>query len=164
MTYLDQGADISPCGLYRYSLWRVWEYDAGTCLFIMLNPSTADGQRDDRTIRRCVHFARRERCGGLEVVNLFAFRATKPEEMMKATDPIGPLNVPSVIGAAQRATLVIVAWGTLGGHRSQDTVVAGIAGVQKPLYCLGTTKDGHPRHPLYVPGDAPLVPFERTLL
>lgn len=159
MTYLNLGADISPCGAYRYSLWRTWEYDAGACLFIMLNPSTADGGKDDPTIRRCVHFAKRERCGGLEVVNLFAYQATKPEEMMATADPIGPLNVRSITGAAQRASLIIVAWGAHGGYRSQGVVAAGLAGAHRPLHCLGTTKDGHPRHPLYVPNNAPLISY-----
>src|SRR5262245_34051042 len=76
---------------YRYSLSRRFG-DGPTSVFIMLNPSTADAERDDPTIRKCVGFCRRWGVGELHVVNLFAFRAVSPFDMKKADDPVGPRN------------------------------------------------------------------------
>jgi hypothetical protein len=106
-------ADLSPCGTYRYLLGRrVGEGDR-TALFMMLNPSTADATEDDPTIRRCTGFARREGCGVLEVVNLFAYRATDPAELRTAPDPVGPANDHHIKAALGRVALVVVAWGAL---------------------------------------------------
>jgi len=88
---LQRGAVISPCGLYRYSLTRTWSA-ALPLPFVMLNPSTADADIDDPTIRRCMAFARREHAGGIIVANVFAYRATSPADLWKATDPFGPWN------------------------------------------------------------------------
>lgn len=111
---MEKTAIISDCGRYRYQLGRTWS-DGPIARFIMLNPSTADATEDDPTIRRCISFAKREGAGAISVVNLFAFRATKPADMMKATDPIGPENndhlrewVGHEFGFAK---LVIAAWG-----------------------------------------------------
>lgn len=155
ITYLDCSADISECGTYRYSLRRIWDWFGATCLF-MLNPSTADGRQDDPTIRRCVSFARREGCGSLEVVNLFAYRATQPTDMKAAADPVGPWNDSAIRAAVDRASVMIAAWGVHGGYRDRDTEIAAITGQVRVLRCLGTTKDGHPRHPLYVASDESL--------
>ena len=89
---MKKGATISECGLYRYSLTRVWDDVLPMCIFVMLNPSTADADIDDPTIRRCINFAKREGCGSLMVVNLFAYRATSPADMKAAVDPIGSGN------------------------------------------------------------------------
>jgi hypothetical protein len=120
----------------------------------MLNPSTADADRDDPTVRRCVGFARRWGCVELAVVNLFAFRATRPADLCAVRDPVGVENCRHVESAVRRAKggFVVFAWGTHGTWRNQDLTVMGWvrgAGV-RPL-CLGLTKGGHPRHPLYVP-------------
>lgn len=149
-------AILSPCGLYRYRLTRRWA-DGPTCGFIMLNPSTADAEKDDPTIRRCIGFAKREGCGGLIVVNLFAFRATKPIALLDAEDPIGPDADHHLLDAIQEVDgPLIAAWGNWNrGHRAAD--VAAMIGAH--CACLGKTKDGHPRHPLYVRADAPLVPL-----
>ena len=191
--YLYAGATISSCGAYRYRLWREWRLHpqpaqwamwadedgapvvdgAGaqlgeplSCVFVMLNPSTADGTQDDPTIRRCVNFARREGFDRLEVVNLFAYRATKPAVMFNASpdvDIIGPENQRHIEEALDLAGLIICAWGAHGDHSLQGNFVLGWIEDANyraaPICCLGTTKDGHPRHPLYVPGNAPLVPF-----
>jgi len=134
----------------------------------MLNPSTADAANDDPTIRRCVGLARRWRCGRLVVVNLFAVRATDPADMRKASNPVGPENHDWVTRAVQKAVApcdradrgpVVCAWGTNGSHRNQDLTVLGwIEGVCKPM-ALEITRVGHPKHPLYLPYSAKLVPF-----
>lgn len=130
----------------------------------MLNPSTADEVDDDPTIRRCISFARREGAGALDVVNLFAFRATKPEALFDAPDPQGPMNRIEVASAATGATnaggWVVAAW---GAHWLADLPGADCAVMLRDfgvsLRCLGHTKGGAPRHPLYVKGDAPLVMY-----
>jgi hypothetical protein len=149
-------ARISECGLYRYTLTRRWA-DGPTCVFVMLNPSTADANKDDPTIRRCIHFAKREGCGALHVVNLYAFRATKPADMVNAVDPEGPMARKYLIDAAEMARdsggPVIAAWGAHWMAADRGKEVRGIIGA---MQCLGTTKAGHPRHPLYVQGVQPL--------
>jgi len=151
-------AVLSDCGLYRYRLDRRWG-DGPTCGFIMLNPSTADADLDDPTIRRCIGFAKREGCGSLMVGNLFAFRATNPEDMADADDPDGPENRHFLENMAEHADgPLIAAW---GAHwMARDTVSHWVCQTfGHRLMCLGKTKSGAPRHPLYVKGDAPLVPF-----
>jgi hypothetical protein len=138
-------------GPYRYLLWRRWD-DAATLLFVMLNPSMADARRDDPTIRRCLGFARAWGFGGVEVVNLFAWRATAPRDLLRARDPIGPDNDRVIAAAAGRAQAVIAAWGNHGEHRDRDRQVAELlasAAAAAPR-CLGATGRGAPRHPLYV--------------
>jgi hypothetical protein len=148
-------AVISDCGQYRYALTRWWG-DGPVCGFIMLNPSTADAEKDDPTIRRCVGFARREGCGALLVLNLFAFRATNPRDMADAADPVGPHTDHYLLDLIQNVDgPLIAAWGAhwMAGERANDVT----AMIGRHCVCLGKTKDGSPRHPLYVPADQPLV-------
>src|SRR5580692_943110 len=152
----DRGAFID--GVYRYSLWRRLGESRNRVLFIMLNPSTADGTVDDPTIRRCVTFARRWGYGRLEVCNLFAYRATDPRELCRVVNPVGPLNDATIARAAKRADKVVVAWGVRGVLMHRAGVVLRVLD-SKAVCCLGTTRDGSPRHPLYVRGDSPPVPF-----
>lgn len=140
---------------YRYTLERHWG-DAKPAVFVMLNPSTADALTDDPTIRRCVSFAKREGCGGLIVVNLFALRATDPKALYAHPDPVGPENDSIVYEAHYQGSPVIAAWGVHGGFNGRDKRVLWLL-EYCDLMVLGLTKDGHPRHPLYVPGDAPLT-------
>ena len=156
-----KGARISDCGLYRYQLWRIWDVGAYTMPIVMLNPSTADADHDDPTIRRCMAFARRERFGGIHVLNLFAYRSTSPTDMKAAADPIGPENDGELdrlfIAAKEYGTPVLAAWGAHGDFRQRASQVRGLArAIGANLQCLGTTDKGHPRHPLYVPGNQPL--------
>jgi hypothetical protein len=125
----------------------------------MLNPSTADAAIDDPTIRRCIGFAKREGCGGLVVVNWFAWRATDPKELYKTTAPIGPENRWHIKQAAElcRGPL-IAAWGANHLVKPLLMEIPELTGGRQ-LMCLGKTKDGAPRHPLYLPTDAPLVPY-----
>lgn len=157
-----KAATISPCGQYRYRLTRHWDGNKQALPFVMLNPSTADAEIDDPTIRRCMGFARRADAGGIIVVNLFAFRATKPAALKRTPDPIGPNNADHLqeiaIVSDKTRIPVVCAWGAGGGSRAAD-VVRMMIGENAYLVCLGTTQDGHPRHPLYVRGDQPFVTF-----
>lgn len=151
-------AALSPCGTYRYLLTRGlpsplrWMRPV---TFVMLNPSTADADRDDPTIRRCLAFARAWQCTELRVVNLFAYRATDPKELLQAADPVGPENDEHIRRAARGAAFVVAAWGAhkVAEERAQHVLglIDGLKGIG--LQCLGTTKSGAPRHPLYVPAD-----------
>ncbi len=149
-------ATLSDCGMYRYRLGRTWDpSEPGVC-FVMLNPSTADASIDDPTIRRCIGFARRFGAGWLSVVNLFAFRATDPRALLNAAYPIGPDNDRYIVEAADDCAMVVCAWGAHGAIGGRADAVRDLL-APRVMYALGTTKDGHPRHPLYVAGAAPLV-------
>jgi hypothetical protein len=155
------GAVFSPDRVYRYLLTRTWDTRAPLVTWAMLNPSTADCLADDPTIRRCKAFARAWGRGGIQVVNLFGYRATQPAALRTASDPVGPLNDLFIREACQPPGVVVAAWGAHGdfrGRAAEVTRTLAAAGIR--MHCLGTTKGGHPRHPLYVPGDTPLEPFE----
>lgn len=162
---MEKDALISPCGLYRYSLTRRWDAGAYSLPIIMLNPSTADASIDDPTIRRCISFAKREGFGGIRVMNLFAFRATSPDAMRAAVDPVGPdsfAHFETLFAhvSSNSNVPVLAAWGAHGDHLSRAEAITREARYHGArLVCLGTTKQGHPRHPLYVKGDHPFVPF-----
>jgi hypothetical protein len=158
------GAVLSPCGTYRYTLDRVWDASLPTALFIMLNPSTADASEDDPTIRRCRSFATREGCGGLTVVNLFALRATNPDALTTHPDPIGPDNDTRILLAlSKEPAVVIAAWGANPYATTRATQIAGLLARRGTrAQCLGVTRSGAPRHPLYVIGSMPLSPWPTT--
>ena len=124
----------------------------------MLNPSTADGRRDDPTIRRCVSFANREGCNELVVVNLFALRATDPSELKTHPAPVGAGNDGAILQAVRDADLVIAAWGAHGALGGRARHVLRLLGAHN-LFCLGATADGHPRHPVRLHGDTPLTEY-----
>ena len=145
-------AIVSPCGSYRYLLQRSWDVKLEAVCFVMLNPSTADASVDDPTIRRCLGFAQRLGFGQLEVVNLFALRATDPEKLRKHHDPVGPENDEQIVAATYVCNLTICAWGSNGGYKDRDKTVLKLLrdnGI-KP-HALRANKDGHPAHPLYLP-------------
>lgn len=146
--YVSGTAEIR--GEYRYTLIRVWAPALPMITFVLLNPSTADAVQLDPTLRRCVGFAKREGYGGMVILNLYAFRTKDPKVMMAATDPVGPDNdrvLTEVTGT------VIAGWGT----RADPARVARVLKILPRLHALGVTKNGHPRHPLFVPADAPLI-------
>lgn len=157
------GASIDESGRYRYHLWRHFLPGERTILYVMLNPSTADARLDDQTIRRCRSFAVREEFERLEVVNLFAWRATKPRELLDAADPVGPLNDATIAGAAARAHMIVLAYGSLRRRwwdRADEVLdLLSPAGTRRPLWTLGSTQDGFPRHPSRLPNDATLELF-----
>jgi hypothetical protein len=157
--YVALGASLSADGAYRYALTRRWDVLSSRCLVVVgLNPSTADAHTDDPTIRRCVAFAKREGCGQLLMLNLYALRSTDPAALWSHPNPIGPGNDSHIKRLTGPSDLVLAAWGS--NARDADRASAVLA-LLPPVVCLGTTKDGHPRHPLYVRGDTPLVPWRR---
>lgn len=148
---MRRGATFDVTGRYRYRLWRTWDTSLPRVAFVMLNPSTADHRRDDPTIRRCLGFARAWGYGALVVVNLFAYRTPSVAELARAREPVGPDNDRHLRAARGRAAAVVLAWGVHGALRGRDReALAVLARGRKPLLCLGTTRDGHPRHPLYL--------------
>ena len=154
-----KGAEVSSCGTYRYSLTRTWD-----CMpmvgWIMLNPSTADADQDDPTIRKCIGFAKRWGCGGIHVVNLFAFRATDPSALDAADDPVGPRNDANLMDVFVRCERVVAAWGTGGSRFGRGRhLMRLVEACGQKLDALRLTKDGHPGHPLYVPYDTALIPL-----
>ena len=154
------GAVLSRDHAYRWRLTRVLsEFEITRCLFVMLNPSTADAESNDPTIRRCMGYAARWGYGDLEVVNLFGLRATNPRELLRHRDPIGERNdeyiLEGVEGAMETGGIVVCAWGARGGYLGRDAaVLLLIRSTGGVPYCLGLTRDGHPRHPLYMPARA----------
>ncbi len=151
-------AIISDCRRYRYRLTRTIGCADKVVTFIMLNPSTADAHEDDPTIRRCKGFARSLAAGKLVVVNLFAFRATKPKVLLGEKEPIGPENDGHIRAAAEEAHnsggMVIAAWGAHGKHRDRDKQVMALLDDWDIFpKSLAETAGGMPRHPLYLPND-----------
>ena len=144
-------AVYSDCGNYRYRLSRRWS-DAGSLInFIMLNPSKADEFRNDPTVERCERRARHLGFAAFCVTNIFAWRATDPKDMRRASHPDGPLNSKIVLEAAKDADMVIAAWGAHGEHLGRGVEVAQmLQSAHVPLHHLGLSKHGHPRHPLYI--------------
>lgn len=148
---LDNGALFSPCRRWRYLLWRRWERDGDVCVFIGLNPSTADETTDDPTIRRCTGFARSWGYSSMWMLNAYAFRATDPRIMkVQGAQALGPLNNEYILQASHEADLVIAAWGTHIDEERERRVRQLVYQAGKPLYHLGLTKGGHPKHPLYL--------------
>lgn len=161
---MRRGAVISDCGRYRYRLGRTWDDALPGATFIMLNPSTADASVDDPTIRRCIGYARTWGCGALTVVNLYAWRATDPRELWKTADPVGPENDAHLIAAAKSATAsfgpLVAAWGAHADPWRIGDVLA-LPGMDR-LGALALTKDGQPRHPLYLKADLTPQPWRQA--
>lgn len=153
--------DALIVGDYRYWLVREWDPATEKLAFIMLNPSTADGKVDDATIRRCIRFAQDNGYGGITILNLFALRATDPRQLRKAEDPVGVDNDRWIAEVAEsRRTYgggIVCAWGAKADPARVRQVLRLVRGI--PLYCLGVTKDGHPKHPLYIAASTQLTPW-----
>jgi hypothetical protein len=149
---IDTGATFSADQLYRYLLWRIWNSGspARLLLLLMLNPSTAGEVVNDPTVERGERRARMLGYDGLLVANIFAYRATDPAALKTATDPVGPENDLHIITAANRAALIVCAWGAHGKLRGRAGAVLGLLDGY-PLHYLKLTKDGEPSHPLYLP-------------
>ncbi|OBQ45251.1 MAG: hypothetical protein AN484_02645 [Aphanizomenon flos-aquae WA102] len=146
-------AEIDFTKKYRYLLGRKWDENLPQVTFIMLNPSTADDKKLDYTLIRCIDFAQSwKKYGSLELVNLFAYRATYPTELGEVDDPVGPDNDHYIKLATQRADLIVLAWG-VGANKhtrikNRDKEVLSLISGQQPIYCLQLTKEGHPHHPI----------------
>jgi hypothetical protein len=157
----ERVATFSACEQYRYTLEILWDSSKPWCQFIGLNPSTATEAVDDPTVRRCKAFAHRFGCGGLLMTNLFALRSTDPAFMLKHHNPVGEhagrsscRNTLAIKEASARADMCIAAWGSHGMHLDRGAKVLELL---KRVQCLGLTKAGFPRHPLYLRKDAELV-------
>lgn len=150
---IERTAVFSPNRAYRYQLWRRFDNDrpaTGFAMFVGLNPSTADETADDPTVRRCIRYAWDWGFDGLVMTNIFAFRATDPAVMKLVVEPVGPENDATLVDLAQRAGIVVAAWGTHGSHRGRGVMVWGRLRRVCRLHVLKLTKDGAPAHPLYL--------------
>lgn len=160
---LDSGAEFSDDRIYRFRLWRRWS-EGPLLMVVGLNPSTADEAQDDPTVRRCINFAKAWGYAGLMMTNAFAFRAKNPKVMLAAPDLAWSENLAIVDREAERVIhgdgAVLAAWGNHGSHRIQSRCLrqrlhlcgGGVA-------CLGLTKSGEPRHPLYLAADTNPIPY-----
>ena len=144
-------AIYSDCERYRYALTRTWDERSRRVMFVMLNPSTATELQNDPTVERCERRARALGFGAFRVTNIFAWRATDPRHMKAAPDPVGPENDKAILDGCEWADHIICAWGTHGAYLGRgENVRALLADTRQELYHLGLTKDGHPKHPLYI--------------
>lgn len=169
---MNRTTQFSPCRRYRYTLWREWDDcfwgladdrpQAKQFLMVIgLNPSTADEQIDDPTIRRCMGFAKRWGYGALCMTNLFAWRDTKPEHMKAAAEPCGEDNGHWLTEVADDAGMILAAWGRHGSFLGRDrNVISALKGCGVQVYCLGHNGDGSPKHPLYIPADTQPILFK----
>ena len=151
-------AILSEDRKYRYILSRTWDETKPTVLFIGLNPSTADENEDDSTIRRCINFARSWGYGGILMANLFAYRATNPRKLYSEQDPIGSDNDFYIKEYADKSEMIIACWGNHGRFNNRSQRVYNLIG---SLNCLDTNKNGEPKHPLYIRSDTRPKPYIR---
>lgn len=155
---IEKGAHFSDCRVYRYTLWRFWSNEP-YANFICLNPSTADENVDDRTVKKCMTLARNWKMGGICITNIFAYRATDPQEMKKAEHPIGVKNDAwlRTIAKDEEAGIVVAAWSGHANHLDRANQVKKLL-KDIPFYYLRKLK-GEPWHPLYLPNDTQPIPW-----
>ena len=154
---MNKGAIISPCGQYRYQLWRIWNEDKPRVLFICLNPSTADAAFDDPTVRRLMGFAFKWGYGGFYLGNLFGYRTTYPSDLIRSSNPVGIDNDRHLLSMQTKCDRVVFAWGNDGALHERSKQIA-----EKfpEAFCLGKTNSGQPKHPLYLSKNTELIPFK----
>jgi hypothetical protein len=155
------GPELGPGYFYRYSLERTWAATLGRVVWIMMNPSIASHLIDDPTIRRVVGFTTALGRGSALVVNMFAWISKNPRELAEVQDPVGPDNLEHVLTAIRAGDPVVAAWGVLKSPLPSqvETLISIIQEECPEIRCLGMTKDGHPKHPLYLSGETTLVPW-----
>ena len=143
----------------RYRYWleaKVSGDDGRVCMFLMLNPSTADRTNSDPTMNACKRFANDWGYGTMRVCNLFALRSPYPKTLMESVDPVGPENDGWIVRSARDADVIVCAWGNHGSHLDRDSRVLRMLeseGQSGKLRHLGLTKRGQPRHPLRLRAD-----------
>lgn len=147
----ESGAVFSDCRNYRYALWRTWDSGADHVLFIGLNPSKANESRNDPTIRRCITYARDWGYGGLLVANVYAYCATRPPDLFRAADPVGPDNKRWLSRLGGASDKIICCW---GNHGLKNQASLPLSEMDKPLYYLKMNRSGAPAHPLYLRKEA----------
>ncbi len=154
-------AIISDCGKYRYRLLRIWDNMKPLVMFCMLNPSTADHEKDDRTVTRCINFAKSWGYGGMYVGNLFAYRSTEPKELYNASDPFGSDNYAHLKMMADSCELVVMAYGNskIVKDLIEKKGLKPLSAITGPIRYIELSNDGTPKHPLYLKGDLGLKSF-----
>lgn len=155
---MKKSAAISECKTFRYSLSRTWDSRLSSVLFLGLNPSWADAEIKDNTLRVCINYAQRWGYGGVLLGNLFAYRSPDPSDLYRASDPIGPKNDAAIKALQDQAALTVCAWGTPGKFMGRDKQV--LRSLRDP-HCLVRLKSGHPGHPLYKKSSLVPIPYER---
>ena len=151
-------AVLSADGVYRYRLDREW-IGEGRAAWVMLNPSTADAELDDPTIRRCIGFSKAWGLGALTVVNVFALRSTDPKALRGHADPVGPANDDYLRAAIDGASIVIAAWGQSWPKPFAERVGRVGQMLSGKAHHLGLTASGQPMHPLYRPAACDVLPW-----
>jgi hypothetical protein len=164
--FQKSGALFSECGKYRYRLWRIWDDDRPIMCWVAQNPSVANDVDNDPTVRKMMGFAKRDGCGGIMLANVMAAIATQERELMNMVDPIGPANGEHLqaLRSVAICTKLVVAWGNRFGPKKKSifrTAYCNAANicVGQGALCLGVTKSGDPKHPLFVPYETKLVPW-----
>lgn len=163
---IERAAHLSVCGTFRYRLSRTWDAALPRLCFVMLNPSTADHVRDDPTVKKCIAIAHHQGFGGIDVVNVYAYRSSSPVMLALAEDPVGPENDQHLREVLATASRVVVAWGAhaIPAERLMQVQTIVTTSGHTP-YCLRRTRDGQPCHPLargkaFVPVTVTMEPFE----
>jgi hypothetical protein len=165
--YLHSSAILSDDRKHRFVLHRCWGDPSRRCVFVGLNPSTADERNDDPTIRKCVGFATRWGFGAIDMVNLFSIRSTDPDALI---DLAGDLNRAESDGWLRdrfaTASRIVLAWGAHAKLRQMIYLrafeVRGFLPINVEVGDLGKAKGGAPRHPLMLPYVTPFMPRESS--
>jgi hypothetical protein len=161
-------AILSADGKYRYRLSRQWNNFLPSIIWLMLNPSTADAYTDDHTISKCIGFAKEWGFGGIEVINLWAFRSTDPKNLLIESEPFGPYNWNHIDGCCSQYDDLVVAWGcehvikkmSKIGQKATDIVEQiAIKHLHLRISCLGKSPGGNPYHPLMLPYSTPRIQY-----
>lgn len=156
---MNRDAEFSPCRRWRYVLRRWWSKVRPIIKFIGLNPSSADEKQDDNTTRLLINAAKKWGYGGVDVYNLFAYKATEPDEMKRADDPVGVENdvwLQTIVTGP-----VVACWGENGSFRNRgDDVLEMLRPLEPLAFAVDYTKSGQPHHPLYLPNDTTLKPVD----
>lgn len=157
-------ACLSSCEQYRYELRRIWDEDKPKVLFIMLNPSIADSDVDDPTIRRCIGYAKDWGFGGILVGNLFAYRSTDPNGLLKVQDPIGDDNIWHIKNMYKETETVVCAWGNNNIVERLEKKIEHdyrpLSFIKSDLHCLEISNNGTPKHPLQLKKELKLIYYD----
>lgn len=138
------GAEFSPCGKYRYKLWRIWDEELPKVMCIGLNPSNANASKNDPTISNLIKMLTILGYGGFYMMNLFAWISSKPEALLTCADPQGE-NETKLSEVEALCADVIVCW---GNFKQAENRIKEVLPRYPNAKCFGKTKSGKPLHPL----------------
>jgi hypothetical protein len=147
------GAEFSSDRKHRFVLWRIWDTHKPKIMFICLNPSTANEDKNDPTIRRVVNFAKNMGYGGVYMTNLYSYVSTDPNKLITSDSKENEIWLKQI---SQRCETIVFAWGAFKESKFQG---AKIIKMFPKAYALKINKDGSPRHPLYVPTNTELIRY-----